>query len=176
MAPPFSVERPRPLFRTPQIHKLGAVISVCGNYRYSLWRDWGDGKRLAFIMLNPSTADAEIDDRTVRRCIRFSRDAGYQGMIVGNLFGWRATDPKELSAVSDPIGPGNDTALVEIISASPAVVCAWGRSGSLQNRNKRVLEMIRAASRVPYCLRMTKQGHPEHPLYLPASLCPIPLE
>lgn len=126
-------------------------------------------------MLNPSTADAELDDPTIRRCVRFARDLGYDGIFVGNLFAYRATDPDILKRVSDPIGPHNDQALVDMLSTVRLVICAWGNNGNLQNRDKRVLQLIHHAGHVPYCLSITKIKAPKHPLYIAASSRPIPL-
>jgi len=126
-------------------------------------------------MLNPSTADAEIDDPTIRRCIGFSSAFGYGGIVVGNLFAWRATEPSALKEVADPIGPSNDSHLAKIISDAPLVICAWGTAGNLYGRDREVLRMIRDAGKVPHCLRVTKGGHPSHPLYLSATLKPVPL-
>src|ERR1700743_158377 len=131
--------------------KMGAIISECGRYRYSLSREWGQGPKLAFVMLNPSTADAELNDRTITRCVGFARDAGYHGIVVGNLFAWRATKPIELKYDSDPIGPDNDQALAKLISGAATVVCAWGGGGVLAGRNRAVLQMIGAAGKVPHC-------------------------
>lgn len=154
---------------------MGAVLSPCGLYRYSLSRDWGNGPKLAFVMLNPSTADAEVDDPTIRRCMGFARDGGYGGIDVGNLFAWRATDPAELKKAADPVGIDNDATLESIFRNSAVVVCGWGARGSLQGRDRHVLRLIRVAEKVPHCLRLTKAGHPAHPLYLPAKLRPIPM-
>jgi len=154
---------------------MNAILSPCGLYRYELSREWGRGPKLAFIMLNPSTADAEVDDPTIRRCKGFARDAGYDGIVVGNLFAWRATKPTELKTVADPIGPDNYTALTNIISNAPIVVCAWGGGGVLHNRGESMIQMICALGRIPHCLRMSGKGYPEHPLYLPASLRPEPM-
>ena len=153
---------------------MPAVLSVDGLYRYRLSREWGGGPSLAFIMLNPSTADADIDDRTIRRCMRFARGAGYDSIVVGNLFGWRATKPVELKTATAPVGPDNDTALAEIIAGALLVICAWGARGTLLNRDRSVLRMIGELKKVPYCLAITSTGHPAHPLYLPAHLRPIP--
>ena len=150
-----------------------AVISDCGHYRYRLGRTWGVGDHIAFIMLNPSTADAIADDATIRRCIGFGQRAGYQGLLVGNLFAWRATKPSELRAAGDPVGPSNDAALIEIISDSRLIVCAWG-TNVFGGRDLMVLDMIRSRGRVPHCLRLTMNGHPGHPLYVPAAMRPIP--
>jgi hypothetical protein len=152
---------------------MNATLSPCGQYRYMLSREWADGPRLAFIMLNPSIADAELDDPTIRRCIRFGRDSGYGGILVGNLFAWRATDATELKITAAPVGPDNDAALAHIITTSPIIVCAWGNGGTFLGRDRKVLNMVRAYRKKPHCLQMTKQGNPSHPLYLRAALRPI---
>ncbi len=154
---------------------MGAILSPCGLYRYKLSREWANGPKLAFIMLNPSTADAKLDDPTIRRCIGFAHNARYGGIMIGNLFAWRATDAAELSKTSAPIGPDNDATLTEIIASTPVIVCAWGNGGAFLARDKRILKMIQDAGKVPHCLRMTKLGQPSHPLYLSASLRPIPM-
>ena len=86
-----------------------AVLSPCGAYRYLLTRRFGPGKKLAtFVMLNPSTADAERDDATIRKCVGFARSWGCAGLQVVNLFAFRATDPTDLRMADDPVGPEND--------------------------------------------------------------------
>lgn len=125
-------------------------------------------------MLNPSTADAEFDDPTIRRCIRFAREAGHGSLIVGNLFAWRATDPAELLSVNDPIGPENDLAISEIANGASIVVCAWGAK-PFGGRDAAVLSLISKANQRAHCLKLTRKGHPAHPLYLPASLRPVPM-
>lgn len=94
----------------------GAIISGCGKYRYSLWRTW-DKKlpKVMFIMLNPSTADAYEDDPTIRRCINFAKSWGYGGIVVGNLFAYRATNPKKLILIDDPSGSANHHYLTHMI-------------------------------------------------------------
>lgn len=146
--------------------ETGAVLSPCGQYRYCLSRSWllGEGTVL-FIMLNPSTADAETDDPTIRRCIGFARRWGYRQLLVGNLFAWRATNPRELRRVSDPVGPENDHHLVEMSVGADAVIAAWGAHGVYRNRSQHVLGLLRN----PESLGLTKQGHPRHPLYLRAD-------
>jgi hypothetical protein len=151
-----------------------ADISSCGKYRYLLSRNWSEGPKLGFVMLNPSTADAKMEDPTIRRCIRFARDANFSGVMVANLFAWRATDPSELKDVSDPIGPGNNKALREMLACVQLVVCAWGTK-SFGGRDFEVIELIRHAGKVPHCLKTTADGHPSHPLYLPAGLRPMPM-
>lgn len=148
-----------------------AVISRCGTYRYRLDRVWDQGLPLvAFLMLNPSTADADQDDPTIRRCIGFAKSWGFGGLIVGNLFALRSTDPKALYEHPDPIGPDNDTHLVNIAQSARKVICAWGTHGAYRDRGREVghrLEFFPLAA-----LKVTKDGHPGHPLYIAASTQP----
>lgn len=153
---------------------MSAVISDCGTYRYLLERDTdmlGDGT-VAFVLLNPSTADAETDDPTVRRCRRFARDWGYARLAIINLFAYRATDPKELPHAPDPVGPLNDEWIRVACEDADRVVCAWGVNGTWRGRDLEVRRII--AELGPHYLRLTAGGHPQHPLYLPATLLPIP--
>ena len=142
-----------------------ATISVCGKYRYQLTRRWGGGEILPFVMLNPSTADADVDDPTIRRCMGFARREGADGIIVLNVYALRATDPKELAKSPDPFGPENDAALSQLArcASRSRIVCAWGAHGGGSNRHIALL-MSSGASLV--CLGMTKNGHPRHPLYV----------
>lgn len=139
-----------------------AVISKCGKYRYYLSRTWDlNLRRLAWIMLNPSTADAEQDDPTIRRCISFSKKFGYGSIEVINLFAFRATDPKELLTEKDPIGTENYKWLSECDAYD--YIVAWGS-------NKFAIEWLKYnAVRLPskmYCLGINKDGSPKHPLYV----------
>lgn len=141
-----------------------AHISECGKYRYCLERIWGTSespKYVCWIMLNPSTADSEIDDPTIRRCIKFSQKFGYDGMFVVNLFALRATNPKELYKSNDPIGPENLNAITfhEIYDT----IAAWGNNKIVKNwmsDNK-----IFLPDKL-YCLGVNKNGSPKHPLYV----------
>lgn len=147
-----------------------AVISACGQYRYRLSRIWEPEEKnnVVWLMLNPSKADAEKDDPTIRKCITISKHSGYSGMHVLNLFAFRATNPKQLKLVDDPIGPENNLTILHCAKTLP-IICAWGANGCLYGRNKEVLRMIKKC--LPdlqlFCLRKTKKGMPYHPLYLP---------
>jgi hypothetical protein len=149
-----------------------ASFSSCRRYRYSLWRRWGDASLgyAMFIGLNPSTADEVEDDPTIRRCIQFAKDWGYGALCMTNLFAFRATYPAVMKAQEDPVGPENDTSLLHLAKDADVVVAAWGTHGSHQGRGKHVGGMLANLT----CLRLTKAGHPGHPLYLPKSLTPIP--
>jgi len=152
----------------------GATFSPCRTWRYRLERRWAPGDLAAFILLNPSTADETRDDPTIRRCIGFARKWGFGGMILGNAFGLRSTDPRGLYSHPDPVGPDNDAALARIAADAGRVVCGWGVHGELRDRGESVARIIRQAGAVPLALRITKAGHPGHPLYLSASTIPSP--
>jgi hypothetical protein len=157
----------------PQLHiSKGADIDNTEKYRYSLWRSWDDTKpRALFIMLNPSTADANEDDPTVRRCIGFARDWKYGSIEVVNLFAYRATDPSELLRAADPIGPKNDTYIQQGLSRSSLVILAWGTKGTLKGRDREVISAVKSFE--PHCLEKTKDGHPKHPLYTSKMCLPL---
>jgi hypothetical protein len=149
--------------------ETGAEISVCGRYRYTLWRRWATGPQVLFVGLNPSTADATLDDPTIRRCIGFAKAWGYGGLLMANLFAWRATDPRHMLAAADPVGPRNDQALLEVHGKAALTVAAWGAQGSFLGREL----VVRSLLPHLHVLRLTKGGHPGHPLYLPSSLRPV---
>lgn len=149
----------------------GARFSRCRQYRYALWRRW-DLTRPPVMMigLNPSTADAQNDDPTIRRCIRFARDWGGGGLIMTNLFAFRATDPADLKQAMDPVGPGNDSWISRISKLCPAPVAAWGNEGAWMGRSRLVRD--RFGSRLQI-IRLNQSGEPAHPLYLPARMRPV---
>ena len=147
----------------------GAQFSPCRNYRYSLWRRWGDGPYAMFVGLNPSTADETVDDPTIRRCIAFARSWGYDALCMTNLFAFRATKPEDMLAQADPIGSENDLYLTTLSAGAGVVVAAWGVHGVHQKRN----DAVRLLLPKLHYLRLTKEGHPGHPLYLPALLLPV---
>ena len=151
--------------------KRDAIISGCGKYRYKLSREWSsiypELNRIPWIMLNPSTADADVDDATIRRCISFSKQWGYSAMDVYNLFAFRATNPKELTTADNPVGPLNDQYLLEIPDWKN-IVCAWGTNGSLLKRDDEIKKLF-VGKRLCH-LGLTKDGHPKHPCRLPKNL------
>lgn len=174
MTPTFQLTLPD----APRIQR-SAVLSPCGSYRYALTRTWDESlPPVVWVMLNPSTADATRDDPTVRRCVAFARAWGRGGVIVVNLFAWRATSPDALVEAHrrgvDVVGPDNDRHLLDAARGRNLVVAAWGARGSLAGRAARVRELLRGAPLA--LLRRTKSGEPEHPLYLPGALTPQPLE
>jgi hypothetical protein len=161
-AKPFATWKPR-----PKIIKT-AVISPCGKYRYRLTRAWGNGWFLPFVMLNPSTADANFDDPTIRRCIGFARREGANAIVVVNLFAFRATDPKAMLAEPHRVGPENERAIYEVAQdakrAKMPIICAWGAQAG--NHAMFTVDYLRAQGAALMCLGKTKDGHPRHPLYV----------
>ncbi len=141
-----------------------SVGSPCGRYRWLLGRTW-DPRRptLAVVALNPSTADGQRDDPTLRRVIRFAQDHGFGRVRVANLYAWRATDPTELAGVEDPVGPGNDRWIQAAVEGSDAALAAWG-NGGLGTRHGAWRDAV------PWViLGTTARGAPRHPLYVRAS-------
>lgn len=155
---------------------MSAVISPCGQYRYELSRPTSIATpitdSLLIVMLNPSTADAEIDDPTVRRCIRFARDFGAQEIDVCNLYALRATNPKALKTHPDPVGPDNDAHLQRMADLHTNVLCAWGGKAP-ENRVREFVEMFWRKANL-LCLGTTKSGAPRHPLYVRADQPLVP--
>lgn len=140
-----------------------AVFSPCRTYRYSLSRVWNPRlPPVMFVGLNPSTADEQQDDPTVRRCVGFVRKWNFGGLILVNLFAYRSTDPAGLLEIDDPVGPENDKHILTSAHAAGRVVLAWGTKGSFLDRDQHVISLLPDA----HCLGVTKNGHPKHPLYL----------
>jgi len=153
--------------------KRGAVLSVDGTYRYQLTRRWGDDEAsVTWVMLNPSTADAEVDDPTIRRCVGFSRAWGFDALTVVNLFAYRATDPKALSLADEPVGAANYRHVRAAIEDSNGVVCAWGANARKVRQflyTPDVRDLAARLDRPVFCLGTTKAGDPKHPLYIRAD-------
>lgn len=148
----------------------GAVYSRCGRWRYLLWRI--ESRRAAMIgmgLLNPSTADHLHDDPTIRQCRMRARQAGAKGVLVWNLFAWRATKPADLKRADDPVGPDNDEAIALAVEVTRRTVLAWGTHGGHRGRDREVLGMLGAAACKPWILGLTRKGFPRHPLYLPTE-------
>lgn len=164
--------------------KKHATLSACGTYRYWLERSWAEcgDKRpggghyekgfLNFVMLNPSVADAERDDPTIRKCIGFAQRWGYIGIHVVNLFAFRATNPAVLKTAKDPIGPDNHEFIRASVLSADLTVVAWGKMGSWMNRAVDVYRGLLDES-LTVALRTNGDGSPEHPLYVPYDVQPV---
>lgn len=178
----------------------GAELSPDGRHRYLLWREWrgthdpknwrwygakdGAGQKLSdpkaclFIMLNPSTADADDDDPTVKRCVAFAQAWKYERLEVVNLFAYRATDPQELLRLGhgdDPVGERNQHFIASAANDAGIIICAWGQHGSHLGQDATVLgwlDKIGATGRA-HALGFTTKGQPRHPLYVPSAVQPI---
>lgn len=152
----------------PDLDPDTAVFSRCQTYRYTLRREWGSGPCIAWLMLNPSTADYTHNDPTIRKCIGFSKRWGYGRLIVLNLFALRSTDPRALALHPDPVGPKNDRHIAEAIVEADQIVCAWGcqqhlTTPELRQRPSWVVSMIPRDRRL-VCLGYRNDGAPRHPL------------
>ena len=144
-----------------------AYLSTDKQYRYTLHRIWDDKKpMIMFIMLNPSTADSNNDDPTIRRVINFTKSWGYGGVHVVNLYAFRSTDPKGLKETQDPIGKDNIFHIQSLIGHVEKVIYAWGNN---EQEPKWLYDLVAT----PYCIDVSKKGVPKHPLYLKKELQPI---
>ncbi len=181
----------------------GARISADGVYRYVLWREWrgthdpknwrwlggedgagaehGEPKSCLFVMLNPSTADGEVDDPTIRRCIGFAKAWKFERLEVVNLFAYRATKPRDVLRLqnqgTDIIGWQNSEIIGESSRDAGLIVCAWGSSVENLDPTRDHAETVRGwlGSKPQFALGFTKDGHPRHPLYAPASATLVPM-
>ncbi len=152
-----------------------ALYSSCEGYRYALTRTWdAQGRKVLFVMLNPSTATEVQNDPTVERCERRARALGFGSFRVCNIFAYRATDPKAMRAQADPNGPGNDAAILEGADWADTVVCAWGTHGAHHQRGPQVETLLRATGKPLFHLGLSKAGHPKHPLYIAYAHQPVP--
>jgi len=156
-----------------------AIISDCGLYRYRLEREIGlFGSPGAFIMINPSVADGEIDDPTIRRIVGFAKSLGWSKVIVGNLFAYRTPDVRELARVPDPVGPENASHLKAIFEEVATTVVAWGPCRKLPSRLRdewrNVVNLSIETERDLLCLEIANDGHPRHPLMLKKDSRPRP--
>lgn len=154
-----------------------ATFSPCRRYRYTLSRTWDPTRpALVFCMLNPSTADETQNDPTVERCQRRAVRMGFGGVVVLNIFALRSTDPAALYVTDDPVGPGNDEAILDVARRAPLVVCSWGTHGNLNGRGRAVHSRLADEGVDLRALAINKDGTPKHPLYVAnaAQLHPYP--
>lgn len=168
----------------------GATVSADGRYRYRLWREWrdimtprehwrwlgakdgaghelGEPKAVLFIMLNPSTADGDVDDPTIRKCVGFAKALCYDRLEVVNLFAHRATKPQDMKHSDDPVGHENQGYVEDAADRAGKIICAWGTHGGHINQDETMLGWL--AGRTCWALGTTKDGFPLHPLMTPYS-------
>ena len=173
-----------PPYYAPRVAVLpSAVFSDDRKYRYLLQRKINNAKNICvFICLNPSTADEKFDDPTVRRCIGYAREWGYGKLMLGNLYAYRATSPKEMLAQGDRNAPGLDNTgwllyLLEIGNQpGNTVVLGWGNLGDRLGAASRLREEIKYRGYSSHVLKLTGQDEPAHPLYLRKDLVPQPYD
>lgn len=152
-----------------------AVYSACENYRYCLTRIWNDaGPRLAYIMLNPSTATEQKNDPTIERCQRRAVALGFGAMRIVNLFAWRETSPEALKKAGEPVGAANDAAIDAAAGWADRVFCAWGVHGSHLGQGAEVARRLAGLGHALECLGTTRAGEPRHPLYVSYGTRPAP--
>jgi len=179
VAATLSPAAPRPLAETLRRElrascTSSASFSPCRRYRYMLLRRWGSpvSPRVLFIGLNPSTADEQRDDATIRREVRYAIEWGYGGLLKANLYGWRSTDPKGLKVPPNPVDHGcgmNDKIIAMHAQRCELIVAAWGAFSGIEHRAAAVLKLL---NRPVHCLGLSKDGAPLHPLRLSAARKP----
>lgn len=149
--------------------KNGATFSANRRHRYALWRIWDENKPLImFIGLNPSTADEDDNDKTIRRVIGFAKDWGYGGMYMMNLFTYITPYPKELTNLYDPY-MDDYILLLKISEKCKSILFCWGTFKQAKKRADIVSRLFKNA----LCLGKNKDGSPKHPLYMLKNTKPI---
>ncbi len=143
-----------------------ASYSDCETYRYDLTREWGAGRRLLYVMLNPSKATELANDPTVERCERRARALGYAAFRVTNIFALRETNPHAMRRHAEPNGPDNNAALTKGAAWADDILAAWGTHGAHRTRGPKVAQILRDTGQPLFHLGLTKDGHPRHPLYV----------
>lgn len=172
----------------PEAMEKWAKLSADRQYRYVLGRRWAPGPALAVIGHNPSTADEAEDDATIRRCVGFAKRDDFGALLMLNLCAWRSTDPEALTLVSDAVGPDNDFWLRRVVTGDDfgngtsgtvgRVVAAWGalhakaKAQVVREAPRRVLRVLTQVVEV-HAFKLTKDAHPQHPLYLPGDVVPV---
>lgn len=155
------------------------VFSPDRLHRYTLIHRWDDllrpdsGKGIAWICLNPSTADENQLDPTLRRIRGFSDAWGYTRFIMLNLFAWRDTSPAAMKAAADPVGSENDRWITHWAEHADRVMCCWGEHGAHLDRDQKVIELLRPYRKKTYSLTLNASGRPKHPLYIAADTPPL---
>ncbi len=150
---------------------MSAILSPCGLFRYRLDRDVGmEGPVYAYFGINPSTADASVDDATVRKWIGFTKVFGGRRFTVGNAFAYRSKDVKALASVDDPFGDEIGDYTTDIINDADILVPCWGNTRKvppqLQFAFDILMDALVSSGKPVKCFGFTKSGDPMHPLML----------
>ncbi|MFA5490202.1 MAG: DUF1643 domain-containing protein [Candidimonas sp.] len=156
-----------------------AILSDDHKHRFWLSRQWATGPLVIFVMHNPSTADADIDDPTIRRCIAFAEQWGYGGLGVVNRFSIRSSNPDDLWKTAYPNHQINDKILNHVVEKCESIVAAWGKHGKnayqrsvISERDNFIFNLCHRYKRNISYIEVTKEGIPRHPLYLKGNLLP----
>jgi hypothetical protein len=163
--------------RWPTDSSVQARFSSCERYRYVLAEIWNPKLApIMWLLMNPSVASVEHADPTLIRTGRYARLWGYGGQLVGNVHAYRATDKQRLLEVDDPEGPENAAALVQMARCAGTVMLAYGQPPKmLRSKSTEIVDLLRSTGASLHHLRLSKDGSPSHPLYLPADLSPTPV-
>lgn len=152
---------------------MSAILSPCGLYRYRLERTVGmEGPVYAFFGVNPSTADASIDDATVRKWIGFTKTWGGSRFIVGNVWPLRSTDVRALATATRwlHIGRENQRHILAMASEADILVPCWGDRAkvprTMHNEFDELLSLLKGTGKPLMHFGLTKGGDPKHPLML----------
>ena len=159
----------------PTDSKISAVFSECQKYRYQLREIWDESKPLVmWLLMNPSVACIDYADPTLIRTSKFARSWGCGGQLVANVHAYRATDKNRLLEVKDPVGPENDEMILKMANEAKTIVLAFGQPPKmLRSRGQDLIKLLQHHSGLSY-LRLSQDGTPSHPLYLPSTLTPQP--
>lgn len=163
------------LFSEGERHRYLLSRTIPGTRQIDERRD--PREMVAFLMLNPSTASETVTDPTVTRCAAFAKREGFWAFSVINLFSLRSTNPSALYSESEADGdPDNLTVIIQTAKVASLVICAWGVHGALRGRAADVVGVLNGfgLSSKLYCLGLTKDLHPKHPLYLPTGAAVTP--
>lgn len=148
----------------------GAIFSDCGKYRYRLWRIWDvSGTFAQCVGLNPSTANSDDDDNTIRNLTEIIKNNGYGGFYMTNLFALISPYPEALRECPDPI-KDNDVHLRQVYSLCQSIIFCWGNFKQAEYRAKKIIKEFPQA----LCFGMNANGSPKHPLYLKQTTKIIP--
>jgi hypothetical protein len=142
-----------------------AIFSEDYKYRYLLERDWSKGSSILFILLNPSTADADKLDPTLKRAYNIAKKYGYGKLVVVNIFAVRGSDPSVIKDIVDPIGELNNYYIKKYSKKADRIIIGWGNHGIYKNRSLEILKILKIYYDKIYVLGINKSGEPKHPLY-----------